>query len=922
MTGLTSAEVAERKARGEVNQSESVTGRSYLDILVKNVATPFNLLLFIIGAALALLGNWISAISATGIIIFNILISTIQEMRAKRRLDKIALLTRPKVTVIRDGQETTVDQDDVVKDDLVVLRSGDQALVDGTLESVNSLEMDESVLTGESHTVRKNAGDPILSGTVCVSGEGMFKVTAFGDDSYANKMLADAKKFVSKSTPLQMETSTITKILMVLAGILIILSLAMELFRGHDIDEILEVMVLCLDVVPIALFLLVTLTYMLAAVRMSKTGVLLQNSNSVESISHVDTVCMDKTGTITTNKLLFESDKPYIEPEEAARLCSLLASATGSRNRTMQAVLAHYGEIDAKADEEIQFSSDRKFSAVRVGDDTIYSGAWNVLEPHCRNTDGVGEYIEEQAKKGLRTIVVCRSDSKTLYEGDEPAIPDLKVANIVSISDEIRPDCRDTIQVFLDNDMEIKVISGDDPVTVDALFSLAGIPGDRRIISGPELDAMSEEEFKDAALNCNIFGRMKPENKEAVIRELKHNGRYVAMIGDGVNDVKSIKTAHVGIALQSGAAAARGVSDMVLMEDSFSSLPKAIVEGRRTVSGMRDILKLYLSRNFALAIMFILVMVCVGYVPMIPIQNTFYAFVAVTVIAFFMTVFAKPEKNRELVLPDVLKFVIPAAITIGALGVLVYAGTWILVDRGDLVVDMEYMLQFVPEDMASTVDELFLMLSWGEPSMSEICARSAMVLTVSVAGVLQLVLICPPFKFLSYDGRINRSILPPILMLLMLGLVAAMLLFLKQIAIALCGFVIFPSWYYGVMFGCVIIWLALTLLFLKLDVLHRPVDRFESFYMKRLGTIGDEKKRSPEAPFFPGHVRDDAAAVLDADVLHVRQLVVGNVVFDDVRDYLARLDLPMQGVRAQSEEVRKLPARRIYKCYPGHFLPG
>jgi cation-transporting ATPase E len=361
---------------------------------------------------------------------------------------------------------------------------------------------------------------------------------------------------------------------------------------------------------------------------------------------------------------------------------------------------------------------------------------------------------------------------------------------------------------------------------------------------------------------------------------------------------------------------------MVLMDDSFSALPKAIVEGRRTVSGMRDILKLYLSRNFALAIMFILVMVCVGYVPMIPIQNTFYAFVAVTVIAFFMTLFAKPEKNKELVLPDVLKFVIPAAITIGALGVLVYAGTWILVERGDVVVDLEYMLQFVPEDMASTVEELFLMLSWGEPSMSEICARSAMVLTVSVAGVLQLILICPPFKFLSYDGRVNRNILPPILMLLMLGLVAAMLLFFKQVAIALCGFVIFPAWFYGVLFGCVVLWLVLTLVFLKLHVFHRSVDRFESFYMKRLGTIGDEKKRSPEAPVFPGHVGDDAAAVLDADVLHVGQLVVGYVVLDDVGDDVAGLALAFEFIGTQCEEVGKLPTRRIYKCYSGHFLPG
>ncbi len=838
-------------------------------------------------------------------------------MRAKRRLDKIALLTRPRVTVIRDGEEQTIDQDDIVKDDLIVLRSGDQALVDGTLESCYALEMDESALTGESKAVRKNTGDRILSGTVCISGEGAFIVDAFGDESYASKMLANARKYVAKNTPLQMETGTITKILMVTAAFLMGITLLMEIFRGHDLEQLLELLVLCLDVVPIGLFLLVTLTYMIAAVRMADSGVLLQNSNSVESISHVDTVCMDKTGTITTNRLVFECDHPLIDADEAARICSVFASSTKSRNRTMQAMLDHYDDAGCALEEEIQFSSARQYSAVRAGGYTLVSGAWTALKPICSNPEGIDEYIDGQSSKGLRTLVVFRSDRDSLYQNGEPDIGRLEAVSIVSISDEVRPDCRETMQVFMDNDMDIKVISGDNPDTIDALFSIAGIPGERRIVTGTELEGMSPEEFDKAAAECNIFGRMKPENKEAVIRSLRRQGRYLAMIGDGVNDVGSIKMAHVGISLESGTAAARGVADMVLLEDRFSALPKALVEGRRTVSGMRDILKLYLSRNFTMALLFLAIFVFTGAIPMTPIQNTFYAFVSVAGIAFFMTIFAKPDKNSELILPKVLQYVIPVAITITSIGVISYALTWYLVDSGRLVVDFEWMLQQVPDSIAETVDELIDRLSWNGSSVAEICARSAMVLTVTVAGVLQLVLVSPRWKFLSVDGNVNKSLLPPFLMFLLYGAVITMITVFPVIAIGLVGMVIFPGWFYGVIVALVAVWFAVTLLLLRHRAFAKYTQRFEDYYMKKLA-LADEKQ-SPEAPMVASEVEDGPRRVLYADGLHIRQLVVGYVMGDHVRDQ--RFGLPgIDGIRSHFVEIRKLPPSGIYQCYTCHGI--
>ncbi len=837
MQGLTSDEVAERVSKGLVNDADVRTSRSYLDILIKNVATPFNVILFVLGLLLIVCGELLSAISATGIIIVNILISTIQEMRAKRKLDKISLLVRPKVTVIRDGAEKVIDQSEIVLDDVIVTRAGEQALVDGTALSCTSVEMDESLLTGESSTIRKHEGDKVFSGSICVTGELIYQATAVGTDNYAYQMLKSAKKITNKKTPLQMETGTVTKMLMLIAGMLFLLTLIKSIFVVHEsFGDTLEVFVICLDVVPIALFLLITLTYMIAAARMADKGVLLQTANSVESLSHVDTVCMDKTGTITTNKLKFERSKDFMPPEDVARYASAFATLSGSRNRTMIALLEHYGESDAELIDEIQFSSERKYSAVkaRIGGSEImmYVGALTALGGHLESSVGISEYIASESSKGLRTVLLCISEEGDLHDADgNPVVNRLKPASVISISDQIRPDCRETIQVFLDNGMDLKVISGDDPVTVDALFSLADIPGERKIISGPELDAMSAEEFDKAALETNIFGRMKPENKEKVIESLKRSGKYVAMIGDGVNDVKSLKTAQVGVSLESGAGAARGVADMVLVKDDFSALPKAIVEGRRTVSGMRDILKLYLTRNIVLALLFIALYLIFGNIPMTPIQNTYYAFVSVTIMAFFMTIFAKPDENKGLILPDVLRFCVPSAIMIAAFGLAVYGISWWAAANGYLTVDFDLQARIGGYSSARSA---IAHMSWNGSSANEIIARSAMLFFITAAGILQMLLIAPRYKFLSIDGRTNKSIIPLALIAIVVLVICAMYLFVPVIAVRLIGMVVFPAKVVAVLFAVIVLWFVMELAFLRRNVFKHTVDKFESFYMRKL----------------------------------------------------------------------------------------
>jgi len=854
LKGLTEKEVRNRVSEGRVNNFESPVSRSYLDIIIKNVCTTFNLILIILGAALLYFNEPISALSATGVIALNVLISTIQEMRAKRRLDKIALLLRPTVHVLRDGQEVQVDPSKIVMDDIILLSSGDQAQVDGEVLSSSSLEMDESLLTGESHTVRKHIGDTVHSGAVCITGSGYYRVTALGEDTFASKMLTSAKKYKRKNTPLQRETSAVTKMLMVTAFIFLLILAAVNTVSGGGAKLFAVKSVLVLDIVPIALFLLITITYMIAAVRMANSGVLLQNSNSVESMSHVDTVCMDKTGTITTNNLVYEGMETFMNEDEAVRMIGGFVSSTGSRNHTVKALEKVFRNEEFTLKEEIQFSSERKYSAVRgsFGGEalTMFMGAWPSLREYVKGAD-ISDKISALSKKGLRTVVFCRGPDSPLYHDEEPAVPELELVTVISIGDEIRPDCREIIDDFRKNGTDLKVISGDDPETVDALFSLAEIPGDRNIISGDELSALSEKEFDEVVVKTNIFGRMKPEQKEKVVASLKKSGRYVAMVGDGVNDVRGIKAADVGIALQSGSGAARGVADMVLIDDRFSALPKAIIEGKRTVTGMRDILRLYLTRNFIIAILVAVVMLVMGKIPMLPVHNTLYALASVSFAAFLMAIWAKPSNNKALILPGVLRFSIPMAVIIAVFGLIVYAvflhftgnGVFYLGDGfyhgmyegyGSSAMWSDYNGFWAHMSLSGVSGDII-------ESAAEVTARNAMLVFLIISGISQLFFIYPLSRFYSVDGEVSKDIKPTLLALLLFGLVA-LIYEVPQVSVGIASLAIFPGEYFLIIIGFVVLWFLLSVFLLKSRFLRRVSDASESAYRRSLEAEIEKEK--------------------------------------------------------------------------------
>ena len=847
--GLNTDEVEKRKAAGLVNTIESYVSRSYRNIFIENFLNWFNLILIIVGTLLYIAGDPLSALAATGIIMLNVFVSTIQEIRAKRRLDKIAIAMRPMVTVVREGQVLDVDQTEVVMDDVVKITAGDQVLVDGEILETHSLEMDESALTGESSSRRKNLGDTLFSGSFCVTGEAYFRVTALGPDSFASNMLQSARKYKRKNTPLQMETAAVTKLLISLAGIVLVLYLISKVLLGTYENFLFEMKAasIVLDIVPIALFLLVTLTYMIAAIRMADTGVLLQRSNSVESMSHVDTVCMDKTGTITSNELLFRDIEYKMDEGRANELISLFVSATGSRNRTIEVLEDHFGSEDSELVEEIQFSSERKYSAVRLIKDgvehTIFMGAWSILRKRVDDPMGADDDVRSLSKQGLRTVVLCEGSGPLFDEMDDPLMPEkLTLIGVISIADEIRADCRETMEVFMANNIDIKVVSGDDPDTVNALFDIADIPGKRNMISGDELDDLEGQERTDAILNSNIFGRMRPDHKELIIDTLKINGRYVAMVGDGVNDVKAIKSAHVGISLESGSSATRGSADMVLMNDNFSALPKALTEGRRTVTGMRDILKVYLTRNFALVAMIMFTMLFLHNATLQPVQNTAYALMTVSVAAFLMTLWAEPDRNKDRILPGVIRFAIPTSMMIGIFGIAVYAifyfgtGSIINIDYEAMAASAGISYQALAESLhMSGLSDTFN-LNMFERDLNEINARNAMFFFIVLAGVLVLLMVKPIHKWFSINGKTAKSKKPLVLTMLML-LIFCCIFFMPHTQSYVIRFLytaVFPVVYYLPLIALVIVWFFATRKVLRSGTFDFLADWTESWFDKKL----------------------------------------------------------------------------------------
>ena len=681
--GLTADEVAERRARGLGSVPPPATSRSYLQIIRENVFTTVNIILFSVGFALVLVGQYLDALVSVGVISFNMVISLIQEIRAKRTLDHIALLTRPKATVVRDGREHQLDPGEIVVDDILVLHPGDQIVVDGPIIGDGRVEVDESLLTGESDLLAKHEGDKLFSGTYCVAGQASYRAEKVGVQSVAGILTAGARAFRNMYTPLQRDSNLIIRVLLLVAIFLEVLLIASSIVSVIPVVETVRMAMVVIGIVPNGLFLSISVAYALGAVRMAGKGALVQKFNAIESLSHVDVLCTDKTGTLTTNALAVEALHPYgMEEAELRRVLGSYIATTTSSNATSAAIsdaCADRAQPGLHIREEIPFSSARKWSALVVDDEAMRGvyvlGAPEMLQPFLHADAHLGTFLEEQVAQGMRVLLFAWYPEPTRLqsrEGEAQLPHGLIPLGAVSLRDTLRPEARETLDRLAEVGVQIKVISGDHPQTVVALARQVELAPEIQAISGAELETLDAAQLEQVAQEVTIFGRITPQQKERLVRALRSRGHYVAMIGDGVNDVLALKQANLGIAMQSGSQATRGVADLVLLKDTFASLPAAFREGQRIRNGMQDILKLFLTRVLSITLLLISIAFIGGF-PFQPRQTSIITFLTVGVPALALAYWARPGHVSHIsLIRSLARFVLPASLTFCLVAIGVY----------------------------------------------------------------------------------------------------------------------------------------------------------------------------------------------------------------------------------------------------------
>jgi cation-transporting ATPase E len=650
--GLSDAEVRSRRARGLGNVLPPPTGRTYSEIVRDNVLTFINSVLFGLGIALVLLGHGSDALVSLGVVTINVLVGVVQEVRAKRTLDRIALLSRPRAIVLRDGAELSVDPGEVVRGDVAIVRPGDQVVVDGVVLEGGRLGVDESLLTGESDLVPKTAGDPVYAGSFCASSSARYLTQGVGAASLAHQLTLHARAFRRVLTPLQRQIHLVVRVILLVAVSFGIVLVVHALVGGFSLAEGVRIAVVIAGLVPNGLFVAIAVAYALGAVRMAGKGVLVQQANAVESLSHVDVLCLDKTGTLTTGQVALDAIHPFDEPLAVVqrRLGDFLASATGG-NRTTAAIAAGCPGRARPVLDEVPFSSAWKWSALAFGEGelpgTDVLGAPEVLLPHLTSPapSSVEALVAELAAAGRRLLLFAHDPMpRRLRDASGlPVLPsELIPLGVVALRDELRPDARRTLADFASAGIALRVLSGDDPRTARTIAVQAGFPPDSRVASGLDLGDLDEAGLAELTGGTRVFGRLSPQQKERLVRALQARGHYVGFIGDGVNDVLALKRADLAIALRSGSQAARAVADLVLLDDAFSALPAAFREGQRIVHGMQDILRLFLARVLSVALLIAAVGAVDAGFPLAPKHNALLTLLTVGIPSIALAAWARP----------------------------------------------------------------------------------------------------------------------------------------------------------------------------------------------------------------------------------------------------------------------------------------
>ena len=651
--------------RGPLPRQRS--SRSYASIVRANTLNVPNGILFLFGVLTITFGSWKDALFV-GILVSNIAIGSFQEIRSKRALDRLASLVAPEALVVREGVERQLPVDQVVVGDLVRLRAGDQVIADGTVVTADGLALDEANLTGESEPAVREPGEPVWSGSFAVEGAALFEATAVGPESRAARLATTARAFRHPRSPLERANDRLLLWLLALSLPLTVGLTVSVLIRVESSGARVEALTAgIVNLVPEGLILLISLTAAVSAFKIAQRGVLAQQLNAVESLASVDVVCTDKTGTLTEPTLRVVGLVPAggVDEETLAVALAEYAAGSQSRNATLQAIAdAGLAVVEERrVVGQVPFSSRRRWSALDLGDIRLVLGA---PERFAIADSALVEQARTEAGGGRRVLALGRSEAPLPRRGLEPSFPDdVRALGLVVLAERLRPNAAGTVAFFAAEDVELKVLSGDAPATVGAIARDAGVPGAAPALDGETLPS-DWAELREAVLAAPAVGRISPEGKRAVVEALTAAGRYVAMVGDGVNDVPALKQARLAIVQGSGAQMARSVADLVLVRDDFAVVPGMVAEGRQILRNIQRVAQLFVTKSVFAAVLVLAVAIPTATFPLLPRQFTLASTVTIGIPAFVLALAPSSGPWRpERFLQSVARFAIPAGVAIG-----------------------------------------------------------------------------------------------------------------------------------------------------------------------------------------------------------------------------------------------------------------
>ena len=658
--GLTSAVAAELTAEGKVNRTSIRAGKSYGRIILDNLFTFFNMIWAVVTLVLIAVGSY-SNLTFLVIVVPNILIATVQEIRAKRTVEKLSVTTDPVATVVRDGELKEINASDIVLGDVLYVELGRQVLSDGVVIS-GFAEANESMLTGESHAIKKKEGDRVLAGSFLVGGSVFVKVTSVGADNYVHKIESAAKSFKAPASNIFRDLNALIKnIALFMVPLAVLLFLSNFYNATKDFSELSDRVVFAINqtcgsiigMIPSGVFLLVTLTLSLSVITLGKKGSLIRDMYSIEMLASADVICLDKTGTITDGTMMVVAAEPLstVSEEQIGKIIAMIEGSEKSVNNTSYALIEKFGQdTSCTVSEKIPFSSERKYSAATIQG----VGSFSIGAPHfvkCPISDELEQRISNHASQGERVILLVRHE-RLEDEGEAIAL--------IAISDRIRPNAKETIEKFQSQGVTVKVISGDHAQTVSAIAAKVGIHNADRYVS---CENLSDEELAAACDDYAVFGRVTPEQKILLVKTLRAAGHTVAMTGDGVNDTLALKESDCSIAMADGSEVARKVAKIVLMKSDFGVLPEVVKEGRRCINNVRMSSVLFLMKTAFTIILSIFTLMTISAYPFQPKQLLMVEFAVIGFSSLMLALEPNFKITKGSYLETVLRKSIPNAIT-------------------------------------------------------------------------------------------------------------------------------------------------------------------------------------------------------------------------------------------------------------------